>query len=1002
MSRDLTIRLLGRPQVLSDGSTGFRKMSRKYVVQGPRATLSGILDSSNPLFLDVGTPDEEFTEYYLIDQKLSPASDTLDKAYLVREYIEATRIPVTESFSQADGTISIRKKFTVLRTADNTLGYGSRWGKHPSQKTNPNTDAWQYIPEWVESEIPETYTVSGTESTGSWRKGSVSVNQVGEGLDVWSVEYINIKLLGRPEVTTDKQTGFRKIVRKYVVEGPQTTYSSVLDSSNPLFLPVGTADSDFSGFYLVDQKLSKSDEKLDKAYLVQEYLEVTNIPTTENFSQSDGTISIRKKFTVLRTNDAALGYGSRWNKHPSQKTTANTDSWEYIPSWVESEIPETYTVSGTESTGSWKEGSVSVTQLGEGLDVWSVEFINIKLLGRPEVTTDKQTGFRKIARKYVVEGSNATFNGVLNSASPLFLPVGTADSDFTTFYLVEQKLTKPDEKLDKAYLIREYLEVTNIPTTENFSQSNGTVSIRKKFTVLRTNDAALGYGSRWSKHPSQKTSANTDSWEYIPSWVESEIPEVYTVSGTESTGSWKEGSVSVTQLGEGLDVWSVEHINIKLLGRAEVTTDKRTGFNKISRRYVVEGPRATFDGVFGATNPLFLPVGTSDSDFTTYRLTDQKLSRSDEKLDKAYLVREYLEISARAIQEAYTQTNDLIRVRKRFAVLRNDDATIGYGTLWANHPSQATTYAEDPWEYAPAWIKSATPGSKNYTVDNADDGTQHGFADTPQVGSDSLGTFAATHASSGDWMEGYSVMTQAGSGLDVWTVEWVTHAAPYWVLGTGRGGRSRTSSVNVVSFDNTGLFTTESIASSGSVSYTTRSMTYNFFVRASSIPSQLAQIGGGSASVSFSPTVSVDYSVTDSEGRTRHERSLIKNAVWDGSNDFELTDQGGTSRTLGTISGNKMTFDWATEKEPIPDSVGNEQKDSEGNTIIDWVPSKLIDFRGALITAIKGNISWTMTKTSYSWSSSSGTFGQTKTAIAPIFSKGSEKIWKVAITYVGG
>ena len=448
-------------------------------------------------------------------------------------------------------------------------------------------------------------------------------------------------------------------------------------------------------------------------------------------------------------------------------------------------------------------------------------------------------------------------------------------------------------------------------------------------------------------------------------------------------------------------------LTIRLLGRPQVSSDKRTGFSKVSRRYVVQGPRATLAGIVDSANPLFLPYGSTDEEFLDYYLIEQTLAPASGTLDKAYLVREFLQISTSAIQEAYTQTNDLIRVRKRFAVLRNNDTALGYGTLWAQHPSQASTYAEDPWEYAPAWIRSATPGSKNYNVDNAD--SDHGFTDTPKVGTQNLSEFAGALASSGNWMEGYSVMTQAGSGLDVWTVEWVTHAAPYWILGTGSGKRSRTSSVNVVSFDNTGLFTAESIASSGSVSYTTRSMTYNFFVRANSIPSNLAQIGGGSASVSFSPTVSVDYSVTDSERRTRHERSLIKNAVWDGSNDFALTDQGGNSQTLGTISGNKMTFDWSTAKEQqfykLGPSVSGPLlpvKDSDGNAVYDWAPSKLIDFRGSLITAIKGNISWTMTKAGYSWSSSSGTFGQTKTSITPLFSKGSEKIWKVAITYVGG
>ena len=449
-------------------------------------------------------------------------------------------------------------------------------------------------------------------------------------------------------------------------------------------------------------------------------------------------------------------------------------------------------------------------------------------------------------------------------------------------------------------------------------------------------------------------------------------------------------------------------LTIRLLGRPQVSSDKRTGFSKVSRRYVVQGPRATLAGIVDSTNPLFLPYGSTDEEFTDYYLIEQTLAPASGTLDKAYLVREFLQISTSAIQEAYTQTNDLIRVRKRFAVLRNDDTALGYGTLWAQHPSQASTYAEDPWEYAPAWIRSATPGSKNYNVNNAD--SDHGFTDTPKVGTQNLSEFAGTLASSGDWMEGYSVMTQAGSGLDVWTVEWVTHAAPYWILGTGSGNRSRTSSANVVDFGGSGISVTESIGSSGSVSFTTRAMTYNFFVRASSMPSDLAQIGGGSASVSFSPSVNFDLVAIKHDDKVILEKQVSKGSVWGGSTtSVELFDAGGASPVdiVDSHPGNSLVIAWRAEPtNPVKgkDSSGNPvpQLDDDGNPVMDFQNSDFRFYKGVPIKSINGTISWTMTITSYSWSSSSGTFGQTKTAITPLFSKGSEKIWKVAITYVGG
>ena len=74
--------------------------------------------------------------------------------------------------------------------------------------------------------------------------------------------------------------------------------------------------------------------------------------------------------------------------------------------------------------------------------------------------------------------------------------------------------------------------------------------------------------------------------------------------------------------------------------------------------------------------------------------------------------------------------------------------------------------------------------------------------------------------------------------------------------------------------------------------------------------------------------------------------------------------------------------------------------DSNGAPL--WEKDDLIPFKGYLAAKVKGVISWTMTKDSFNENSSSGTFGQTRTQIAPIFSHGSEKIWKVVITYVGG
>ena len=82
MAKDLTIRLLGRPQVSKDSVAGFQKLVRKYVVEGSRASKSGIEDENSPLFLAVGTQDEEFADHFLVNQQLQGNPSSMEKAML--------------------------------------------------------------------------------------------------------------------------------------------------------------------------------------------------------------------------------------------------------------------------------------------------------------------------------------------------------------------------------------------------------------------------------------------------------------------------------------------------------------------------------------------------------------------------------------------------------------------------------------------------------------------------------------------------------------------------------------------------------------------------------------------------------------------------------------------------------------------------------------------------------------------------------------------------------
>ena len=136
MARDLLIRLLGRPQVTEDSALGYRKITRRYVVEGNRASKEGIegdvTKGIDALFLAVGTPDEEFTDHYLVNQRIEP-SKTVDKAYLIREYAHIRDSWASESASESGDLKKITRRYTVLR-ANHSLGYDTNeWNRHPTK-----------------------------------------------------------------------------------------------------------------------------------------------------------------------------------------------------------------------------------------------------------------------------------------------------------------------------------------------------------------------------------------------------------------------------------------------------------------------------------------------------------------------------------------------------------------------------------------------------------------------------------------------------------------------------------------------------------------------------------------------------------------------------------------------------------------------------------------------------------------------------------------------------
>ena len=441
-------------------------------------------------------------------------------------------------------------------------------------------------------------------------------------------------------------------------------------------------------------------------------------------------------------------------------------------------------------------------------------------------------------------------------------------------------------------------------------------------------------------------------------------------------------------------------LTIRLLGRPQVSTDQRTGLKKLVRKYVVEGPRASKAGIEDANFPIFLPGGSTDEEFTDYFLTNQMLAPASGSLDKAYLTREFLQLKTAPITQDRIETNDLIRVRKRFAVLRSDHEFVGYGSAWANHPSQGGT-SSNPWDYAPQNAKTS-PDAVSYDYDTL--AGNSGLADSPVVitydiaGNEQevpLGNFLSTsNGGSGNWLQGMASFSRAGSELDIWTLEWVTHSTPYWTLGTTSSKSTSSNARRKIDFDHFGI----SVLDEGgtiSGSALTKAKTLISFAVAEKAPEELFEIAGGAYTSTRNASVNVDLFIEDAEGKSWAMKQNFKNAVWTSSTNATITfpDGLGNDVKVADSANHRYEFDFNAMK---TDDVASKD-DYETGGALDI--TKLPVFQMKPIRKIGGRISWTMT--SRVGAATTGNISNTSTRIAPIFSGEGKKIWKIAITYVG-
>lgn len=122
-------------------------------------------------------------------------------------------------------------------------------------------------------------------------------------------------------------------------------------------------------------------------------------------------------------------------------------------------------------------------------------------------------------------------------------------------------------------------------------------------------------------------------------------------------------------------VW--EPTSIRPIGRAKITQDDNLGFQRVVRRFVVEGPEVSKTGLCGGTaqrEALFRPTGEPDVEFDDHYLIHQYVEPST-SMDKAVLVREFAQLRDTWTKESTVESTEMKKLHRNYAVLKapNDE-----------------------------------------------------------------------------------------------------------------------------------------------------------------------------------------------------------------------------------------------------------------------------------------------------------------------------------------
>jgi len=460
-------------------------------------------------------------------------------------------------------------------------------------------------------------------------------------------------------------------------------------------------------------------------------------------------------------------------------------------------------------------------------------------------------------------------------------------------------------------------------------------------------------------------------------------------------------------------------LTIRLVGRPKVTKDSSLGFNRLARKYVVQGPRASKQGIEDPQNPLFLAVGTPDDEFgDDYVLVNQAIEPSS-SIEKAVLNRDYVEIRDTWHSESVSESGDLKKLQRKYTVLRAQHSK-GYGAIeWATHPHNSNISNIDPWDYLPEVIKSTEPGTLGYNVfgnaGNTPEGLKQPMVELNGVSvANSVSINNEPHASLSDalsharaigfltagWVRASATVDTSNPGVDVWSISWVAPVTDYWTSHEGKKSNPGSSAPpSLFDFDSNGVKVLRLGKSAKGGTSQVVYKTYISFVVGSDPGKELSSFfnGGGAT---LGPAVSMDFHFVGIDGNNKI--ASFRQALPNTWKKIDTTDgikfpSSGTGVKAGSPKpsgdGNYSEADEIADQGDIKVAEGTAK-----SYIFNYVHKKddpYPMYQGQPIMRTGGRMDWTHYYDSSSNYSSTG-----GSSIAPIFSHGNTRIWKIKTVFI--